>query len=52
MRIPYDLRLFLHPDYPEWVMVVGWVWLVLLLLLNFAIMVGRIQSGSDLPDPH
>lgn len=52
MRILHDLRLFLHLEYSEWIRVLSWVGLVLLLLLSFAMMVGRSQSSSDLPDLH
>lgn len=52
MLIPYDLKLFLYPGYPGWVKVLSWILMVLLLLLSFAIMVGRSKSSSDYPDPH
>ncbi|MGR3276338.1 hypothetical protein HRE53_28980 (plasmid) [Acaryochloris sp. 'Moss Beach'] len=50
MQIPSDLRLFFHPDYPEWVTVLSWLLMALFLLLSFAIMLGRTESESDFLD--
>lgn len=52
MLIPYDLRLFPSNGYPGFGIVLGWILVVLLLLVSFAIMVSRIHSSSDLPDSH
>lgn len=52
MRIPSDLKLFFHPDYPEWVTVLSLLLMALFLLLSFATMLGRSGSKSDFLDRH
>ncbi len=52
MLIPYDFNLLLSNEDPGFRTVLSWILIVLPLLLSFAIMLSRIQSGPDLPDPH
>lgn len=51
MLILYNFSMLLSNEYPGFRSVLGWILIVLPLLVSFAIMVSRIQSGPDLAVP-